>query len=616
MCGITGWVSHERDLTNSHHTLNNMTETMACRGPDASGTWIRRHVGLGHRRLAVIDLPGGVQPMTAQTSEGTIAIVYSGEVYNFGKLRSNLSGRGHRFRTNSDTEVVLRAYLEWGEDVAKHLNGMFAFAIWDERRSKLVLIRDRMGIKPLYYHPTRDGVLFGSEPKAILANSIASRVIDIESLYNLFLDTRAPDRTPWANIYEVQPGAIVVVTASGIRHHTYWTLRTMPHVDDMNTTVDTVRELMTDIVGRQLVADVPQCVLLSGGLDSSAISGLAAAHLSIHSEQLRTFSVQPSSPHGTIDPALADERRDSDYAQDVAGLIGSAHSNVALEANQIADIDVRRAVITARDMPSLGQMDASLYLLFKEVRNESIVALSGESSDEAFGGYHWFHDETVVNARTFPWSAKEQTPLYTPRALAAMLLPEIAGKLDVTARTADQYATAVADIEHVDGTGEFEKRMRTICNLALTRHVRLLLERKDRISMAVGLEVRVPFCDHRLIEYAYNIPWDLKAFDGREKSVLRHATKHVLPRSVISRTKRGFPATTDPSYTTGLQQQARELLAEHDHQVFTLLDRRWLQDATQKDSTNCSPWFSAEINLALDLYHWLEIYRPSLDLSR
>ncbi|SFB11672.1 asparagine synthase (glutamine-hydrolysing) [Amycolatopsis marina] len=613
MCGITGWVSFDSDLTGERAVVDAMTATMACRGPDDSGIWTREHVALGHRRLAIIDLPGGSQPMTVRTPGGTVAMVYSGEAYNFTELRADLHGRGHRFETDSDTEVVLRGYLEWGSAVAEHLNGMYSFAIWDERENRLVMIRDRMGIKPFYYYPTRDGVLFGSEPKAILANPRAARVVDADSLRELVALTKTPGWSLWKGMREVEPGTIVTVDNGGIRTRTYWQLPTAPHTDSRDDTVAHVRELLTDTVHRQLVADVPRCVLLSGGLDSSAITGLAAAHLGEQGERLRTFSVDFAGQEENFVPDELRDTPDSPYVRDVAQLVGSAQQNVMLNPDELTDPAVRRAVIRARDIPAgLGDMDVSLYLLFKAIRAESTVALSGESADEVFGGYRWFHDDRARMADTFPWLAAHNS-LTADRD--ALLRPEVRDLLDVRSYTADQYATAVAAVEHLDEADEFERRMRTVCRLHLTRFVRLLLDRKDRASMAVGLEVRVPFCDHRLVEYVYNTPWSLKTFDSREKSLLRHATSHVLPTSVVERVNSPYPSTQDPRYAAALQQQAKEVLAEHDGPVHELVDRDWLTEATQLDSATMPAATRQGLDRVLDLYHWFDLYRPQLDLA-
>ncbi|MFE6699769.1 asparagine synthase (glutamine-hydrolyzing) [Streptomyces sp. NPDC057718] len=618
MCGITGWISYDRDLTQQRVQLDAMTETMACRGPDASGAWLDRHAALGHRRLAVIDIEGGTQPMVVPTDDGPVAITYSGEVYNYTELRDELRRRGHRFLTRSDTEVVLHGYLEWGEAVAERLNGMFAFAVWDSRVEKLVMIRDRMGVKPLYYSGTDDGVLFGSEPKAILANALADRAVDLEGLRELVSFTQTPGSSVWCGMNEVVPGGVVTVDRSGLRERRYWTLPTRPHTDDQKTTIATVRELLEDIVGRQLVSDVPRCTLLSGGLDSSVITALAAAKLGRPGEhgepgeKVRSFAVDFA---GRENDFVADELRgttDAPYAREVGAHVGSHHRSIVLDHAAIADPAVRRAVITARDSPlSLGDMDASLYLLFQAIREQSTVALSGESADEVFGGYRWFHQPEVQAAQTFPWMA-----VFVSGARAQVsdrFNADITAALDLPTYIRDRYSDAVGEVERAEGESDHEMRMRVMCHLHLTRFVRMLLERKDRISMAVGLEVRVPFCDHRLVEYVYNTPWSMKSFDGREKSLLRAATADLLPASVLNRTKAPYPATLDPHYTGALLQQSKELLASDDP-VFDLVDRSWLEDITRQDSGAMPIDIRNGMERVLDLSTWLDIYRPEIRL--
>ncbi|AHH17963.1 asparagine synthase [Nocardia nova SH22a] len=614
MCGIAGWVAFSEDLTRRQADIDAMTETMACRGPDGRGTFVREHAALGHRRLAIIDLPGGTQPMSVSTPAGDVGLIYSGETYNFGELREQLRGLGHRFETDSDTEVVLHGYLQWGESVVDHLNGMYAFAIWDDREQKLVMIRDRMGIKPFYYYPTPDGVLFGSEPKAILANPLAARAVDLDGVRELFAMTKAPGWSLWKGMHEVLPGTLVTVDRNGIRTRTYWRLNAVEHTDGRDETVSHVRDLLTDIVDRQLISDVPRCVLLSGGLDSSAITGLAAARLARNGEQLRTFSVDFADQEQNFVPDEMRDTPDSPFVREVAALVRSAHEDVVLNPADLSDPAVRRAVITARDIPAgLGDMDASLYLLFAAIRKQSTVALSGESADEVFGGYRWFHDEVALKADTFPWLAFNSA--MTGESRWEILNPGLRERLALPEFVADQYATAVAEVEHLDGESEVEHRMRTVCHLHLTRFVRMLLDRKDRASMAVGLEVRVPFCDHRLVEYVYNTPWSLKTFDGREKSLLRHAAKHVLPDSVVQRVKSPYPSTQDPGYAAVLQQQAKEIAAAGDSPVFELIDRQWLERAVALDASQLDTHLRMGLDRIIDLHTWLELYSPELQLG-
>ncbi|WP_156754933.1 asparagine synthase (glutamine-hydrolyzing) [Actinokineospora pegani] len=608
MCGIVGWVSFDRDLGEHRKTLEAMTATMACRGPDGSGVHIDRHAAVGHRRLAVIDLPGGAQPMALDTPGGTLAMVYSGEAYNFRELRAELAGRGHRFRTDSDTEVVLHGYLEWGPAVAERLNGMYAFAVWDPREQKLVLVRDRMGIKPLYYHPTQDGVLFGSEPKAILANPLVERAVDADGLRELFTFVKTPGQAVWAGMREVVPGTVVTVDRSGLREHTYWSLPVREHTDDQDDSVAHVRELLDDIVRRQLIADVPRCVLLSGGLDSSAITALAAQRLD--PERVRSFAVDFTGQTENFVPDELRDTADTPFVHDVAQHVGSQHEDIVLDSTALADPDLRREVLTARDVPAgLGDVDASLHLLFKAIRERSTVALSGESADEVFGGYKWFHDPKAQRADTFPWLSAG------PAQLRPELLdPGVAAKLDLPAYVDSRYREAVAEVDQPDGAGDLERRMRLSCHLHLTRFVRALLDRKDRMSMAVGLEVRVPFCDHRLVEYVYNTPWSMKTFDHREKSLLRHATKDVLPQSVVDRVKSPYPSTQDLGYTEALQAQVRDVLSSSDDTVFTIVDREHVRGLVDAPAARAAAR-RHDLERTLDLALWLDLYKPAIHLS-
>jgi asparagine synthase (glutamine-hydrolysing) len=617
MCGITGWVSFDRNLTHEQAVLDEMTETMACRGPDARGTWTAPHAALGHRRLAVIDIEGGAQPMTIDLEGGhTLAMVYSGEAYNYTELRDELRRRGHRFRTDSDTEVVLRGYLEWGPAVADVLNGMYAFAIWDSRTETLTMVRDRMGIKPFYYFPTRDGVLFGSEPKAILANPLAERVVGLDGLREMFSFVKSPGNAVWEGMFEVLPGSLVTVDTNGHREHVYWSLHSTPHTDGQAETVTKVRELLDDIVRRQLVADVPRCVLLSGGLDSSALTALAAQQLRAQDQTVRTFAVDFV---GQAENFTADDLRptpDTPYVHDVAEHVASRHTDIVLDHAALADPDVRRTVVAARDLPTgLGDMDASLYLLFKAIREHSTVALSGESADEVFGGYRWFHQPEVQRADFFPWMVGANTMVGSEGERGTMIEPGLLSAMDLPNFLRDSYSTAVAEVEHLPGESEHERRMRVISHLHLTRFVRNLLDRKDRMSMAVGLEVRVPFCDHRLVEYVYNAPWALKTYDGREKSLLRGAARDVLPTSVAERVKSPYPSTQDPRYAATLQQHAKELLTEPDNPVFALVSHDWLVDAVSSDTAAVGQAARFGLERALNLAMWLDIYRPEVRTS-
>jgi asparagine synthase (glutamine-hydrolysing) len=475
------------------------------------------------------------------------------------------------------------------------------------------MIRDRMGIKPFYYYPTPDGVLFGSEPKAILVNPLAPARVRLDGLRELFTFVKTPGRAIWDGMREVEPGTVVTVDRSGLRRHVYWQLETRPHADDRDTTIVTVRSLLEDIVRRQLVADVPRCTLLSGGLDSSAMTALAARQLGEHGEKVRSFAVDFV---GQTDHFVADELRgtpDTPFVHDVARASATDHQDIVLDALALADLDVRAKVIRARDLPmGFGDMDSSLYLLFQAIREHSTVALSGESADEVFGGYQQFFDEEARSAETFPWLVRFRRDFGDD---ADVLRPDLTEALDLESYVADGYRTAVAGIRRLDGESDFEYRMRRICHLHLTRFVRVLLDRKDRTSMAVGLEVRVPFCDHRLVEYVYNAPWSLKSFDGREKSLLREATADLIPKSVYDRVKSPYPSTQDPKYAIALQEHAKDLLARPAHPVFDLVDRERVHQAAHRDTPQITQASRRGLERTLDLALWLDLYAPEVLLT-
>ncbi len=552
MCGITGWTDWSRDLGEQRSILERMTRTLAPRGPDAEGLWLSRHALLGHRRLAIIDLENGAQPMLAEAG-GRVALTYSGEVYNFRELRAELETLGQVFRTRSDTEVVLRAYLQWGEASFARLRGIYGFALWDEREQSLWLVRDRFGVKPLYYYPTAGGVLFASEPKAIFANPEANPVLDASGIAELFALTTAP--TPGHGLYkglrQVRPGQALRFDRNGVRELVYWALRAERHEEGAEDSAERAGQLLREAVAEQLVADVPLGSLLSGGLDSSAISAFAVAALDGDARRLPTFSVDfPGEGRGFV-PTPWQSSWDEPYAQLAANFLGTPHRTVLVAPEEVLEQD--EAVLQARDLPGWGELDASLYLLFRQVREHTTVALSGESVDEVFGGYPFFHDPSALAHDGFPWLAGKSGPWQ-------LLRREVAERVAAPEYIRARYREALAEVPRLDGEDAAQRRQREVAYLALSRWLPAMLERKDRMSMAVGLEVRVPFCDHRLVEYVWNLPWALKSVAGESKSLLRRALRGHLPQAILERRKSGFPANPDPRYLTLLRERVSRLL--------------------------------------------------------
>jgi asparagine synthase (glutamine-hydrolysing) len=615
MCGMAGWVSYEGNLRTQRDVIAAMTETMACRGPDAGGMFIDRHVGVGHRRLAVIDLAGGVQPMEVEEADHAIvSLIYTGEVYNFMELRDQLRQLGHRFKTSSDTEVVLHAYLQWGDRLAERLNGMFAFAIWDGRTEELLLVRDRMGVKPLFYYRTADGVLFGSEPKAILAHPMVQPRVNRDGLCELLVLAKNPEATIYAGMREVRPGQIVRVSHNGLTKRRYWMLGAYEHADDLHRTIRTVTELLEDIVERQIVADVPLCSLLSGGLDSSSVTALAQQAIARQQGgRLRSFSVDFTDHGADFVPNGFHKSSDTPFVRDFVSHVGCDHTEVVLDSKELANQDLNRLVMRASDFPLIlaGDMLSSLYRLFQAVRSESTVALSGESADEVFGGYTWFHDPKAINAETFPWLAATQGVLDGTQVLD----PGLVERLDLRSFCADSYTQAINETPHHDCEDAAERRMREISYLHLTRFVQSLLDRKDRLSMAVGLEVRVPFCDHRLVDYVFNIPWVLKTFDRREKSILRAATRQLLPNSIVEREKSPYPSTQDPAYEEAVRADLAAVLDDPSHPATCLLNKTAIEEMLARPLGRTSSLAErAGLERARSISAWVQDYGVALDL--
>ncbi|KAF1007423.1 MAG: Asparagine synthetase [glutamine-hydrolyzing] 3 [Luteibacter sp.] len=613
MCGIAGWLDFDHDIRERRAIVERMTQTLAARGPDGQGIWLDEHVGLGHRRLAVIDIAGGAQPMVHQDGgANVVALSYNGEIYNFAALRAELEAHGHRFSTRCDTEVVLKGYLQWQEGVLERLEGMFAFALWDAGRQQFLLARDFLGVKPLYYQRLGNGVVFGSEPKAILAHPDVRARTDEDGLRQVFVLARTPGATPYADIREVKPGEMLRFERTGMRSRHFWKLSARPHDDDLQRTVECVGELLETSVRGQIVSDVPLCTLLSGGLDSSAITAIAHEATAPQGQPMRTFSVDFVGQDGGFADDGPHKSHDTPFVRDFVRHVGCNHSEIVLESSELADASLDKVVMRASDLPLnlSGDMCSSLYRLFREVRRESTVALSGESADEIFGGYAWFHHPAVVNARMFPWLAMTGSVFHSGDILDHGLRE----RLRLKEFQADSYTQALGEVPRLEGESPRDARMRELAYLHMTRFLQFMLDRKDRMSMAVGLEVRVPFCDRALVDYVFNIPWDMKAFDGREKSVLRAAVQHRLPRSIVDRVKSPYPSTQDPAYERALRAKVSALLDNVAHPARGLFDERTFRRLVERpiDADRSLHYQRADLERVLSVADWIETYDVEL----
>ncbi|HHM5991859.1 TPA: asparagine synthase (glutamine-hydrolyzing) [Pseudomonas aeruginosa] len=603
MCGLAGWVDYTRKLDDEFPAIFAMTDTLALRGPDAEGIWKHRNALLGHRRLAVIDLSGGVQPMSYRFPTGQeVTLVYTGEVYNHDALRERLRRAGHEFRTRSDTEVVLHAYLQWGERCCEYLTGMFAFAVFDGRDGHLLLVRDRLGIKPLYYARHREGLLFGSEIKSILAHPEFAARLDAVGLVDLLTLSRGTSQTPFREVQELLPGHLLSWRPnSQAKLRRYWEVRRQEHADDLQSTVQRTRELVTRALGSQLHADVPVCSLLSGGLDSTALTGIAQRIAKAeHGGDINSFSVDFV---GQAEQFRSDDLRpdqDQPFALLAAQYIGSRHRTVLIDNAELVCERAREEVFRAKDVPfTFGDMDTSLHLMFGEIRRHSTVAISGEGADELFGGYGWFRDPQAVAAARFPWASRVRLP-------AGFIDAGFNRRCDLLQYQQASYDDGLRQVEHLAGDSPEERRMREFSHLHLKRWMVLLLERKDRLSMCNGLEVRVPYTDHELVEYVYNVPWSIKSRDGEEKWLLKRACADYVPEAVLKRRKSPYPTSANLGYERFLRGSVRRLLEDA---VFGIVSREFLAAELEHPEGYFNTQVSRHnLETALALEGWLRLY--------
>ena len=581
MCGIGGFVDYERDARRGGPILHGMKRTLTPRGPDAEGTYFDEDTALIHRRLIVIDPECGKQPMCSP--ERNTILIYNGELYNTPELRTELMSRGHEFVGHSDTEVLLHAYLEWKTDAFARLNGIFAFAIWEKRERRLTLCRDRLGVKPLFFAPIRNGLTFGSTIDTVLCHPEIEPALDEDGLRTLLLlgPARPPESGVFRQISSLMPGHFAVLTPEAFTDHTYWKLEAHEHEDDLPTTVERTHTLICDAARRQLVSDVPLACFLSGGLDSSILSMLAAKDYAARGETLHTWSVDYRDNDKYFTKSIFQPNSDDSYIDQMVDFLSTHHHRVVLEPEALCAALL--PATDARALPGMADVDSSLLLFCAAVkRGGTTVCLSGECADELFGGYPWYHREEILFEDTFPWSRSVGLRL-------GLLTPDAVRNGEEFVH--QHYRDTCARAPRLPSDDKKAARMREMFVLNLDWFMATLLDRKDRMSMYSGLEVRVPFCDHRIVEYAYNMPWDFKSLEGREKGIVRRAFADELPKEIVYRKKSPYPKTFHPVYTRLCADYVRRIFEDNTSVAASLFDRNAVQKLMQRPESLAEPWF-------------------------
>lgn len=599
MCAISGIIG----LSAEPEVIHKMLKTMARRGPDGENYFQEDDAALLHSRLAIIDPQGGRQPMELEWEGERYCLVYNGELYNTAELRRDLENLGHLFRGHSDTEVVLHAYAQYGWECVHHFNGIFALAVWERKRRRMFLARDRIGVKPLFYSRYHGGLLFASEMKTILAYPGFPARLGRTGVAQLILlgPGRLPGSGVFEDIQELEPGCMAFFEAGTWEMTRYWKLQDRVHTDSFEQTAEQVRFLVEDAVLRQMVSDVPIGTFLSGGLDSSIITAICAGKMREQGQRLSTFSVDYQNNDQYFQANKFQPNTDSVYIQCMVDAQQTVHEKTVLTPEDL--VGALEAATIARDLPGMADVDFSLLTFCGRIRKRVKVALSGECADEIFGGYPWYRDPEVRERAGFPWAQNTEQR-------AALLNRDIGRNPEEFVM--DAYNQTCRESDILPGTSPEERRMKEMVNLNFRWFMQTLLDRKDRMSMYHGLEVRVPFCDYRIAEYLYGVPWEFKDYQGREKGLLRRAVEGLLPEQVLYRKKSPYPKTFDPRYAELISHRMQELL-EKDAPLWQLVSKEAVKTFLHTDSP--WPWYGQLMRKPqtmayfLQLDFWLRHYR-------
>lgn len=607
MCGIAGILSSDIDLRGEKLLVEKMGKTLKKRGPDAAGIYLTPEVALVHRRLSVIDVENGAQPMHF----GKYVIVYNGEIYNTDEVRKELEGFGYKFDTHCDTEVVLKAYDKWGNESVKKLNGIFAYAIYDKKENSLFACRDRIGVKPFFYNKTKNTFSFASKIDTLLCQPYVKSAVDEEGLYEIFMlgPAKTIGKAIFKDICELPPAFCLTYKNGEIKTYPYWKLEAKEFDENEETAAEHTYLLVKDSIERQLVSDVPLSTFLSGGLDSSIISKIASDKYKESGKTLDTYSVDYTDNDKYFKKSLFQPNKDSDYIDVISSYIGSNHHNIVLNNVDVANA-LEEAVIE-RGVPGFVDIDSSLMLFCKEVKKDFTVCLSGECADEIFAGYPWYHKKEVLFENVFPWARNTNI---RQRILKNGFLSDGEEYLQ------SAYKNTLKNISYLESDDKINKRMREMFVLNLNWFMQTLLARKDNMSMASSLEVRVPFCDYRLVEYAYNMPWNIKALDGREKGILRKAFENDLPKEIAWRKKSPYPKTHNPAYFARVKELLAIALTDKSTPLMDWIDIDNLYLLLQNPDSLPEPWYGQLMGIPqiaayiYQIYAWIKHYNVEFEI--
>ncbi len=611
MCGIAGFckigINFLEKEKEWEKILNSMNKAQKHRGPNEEGTFITKHCGLAHVRLSIRDLLNGTQPMTRYFKNKKFTIVYNGEIYNTTSLREELIREGAIFKTTSDTEVILFGHLIFGEEFVKKLNGIFSYAIWDETKKELLIFRDRIGVKPLFYTLSGGFLVFSSEIKGLFEFPGVKKRLDNEGLCEIFGlgPAKTPGKGVFKDVFEVLPGHFLKINMNMIKQVQYWKLESRPHKDSLKETVEKTEFLIKDAVKKQLVSDIPVCTFLSGGVDSSLVSSIASLELKKSGKQLNTFSFDFSENDKFFQSNSFQPSQDRPWVEKMVEFLKTNHTYLECDSEDL--VNNLFEVVKARDLPCMADVESSLLYFCSKVSRKNKVALTGECADEIFGGYPWFYDEKMFKANTFPWSLN-----LSHRKI--LLSDDFLNKINLDEYVQQRYCETIAKTPRLEGENKEQTRRRELAFLNLNWFMITLLDRMDRTSMHCGLEARVPFADHRILEYVFNVPWNFKCCGGVVKGLLRKAGEKYLPEEVLYRKKSPYPKTYNPKYEKMLKDLMLEVISNNNSPICNFLDKKKVEKFLKTPADYKTPWYGQlmagpqMIAYMLQINYWLLKY--------
>lgn len=596
MCAILGWINYDEDLEDKVPLFHDMLSLMNCRGKDDTGYYITDNIMLGHKRLAIMDLENGHQPMKYMN----YTIVFNGEIYNADKIRDELINYGYSFDSHCDTEVIIKGFHCFGVEILDKLEGIFAFCIYNSEDDSLFLARDRFGVKPLYYSYVNSNFIFSSSIKSILKSGVVDATLDLKKLGEILAlgPSKRLGSGVFLDINELRPAHYMIFKKGRVKVKRYWNVKSKRCNDTFEDASKLVNKYLTDSIRRQMVSDVDIATLLSGGLDSSIISAVVSLN---KEDTLTTYSIDYEDNDKYFKKNNFQVARDNDFIKIMSDRFNTNHISKVI--SQIDVVEYLRDTLILRDYPGMIDIDSSLYWFSKEISKDYKVILSGEVADEIFGGYPWFYKDELNERKSFPWINNID---YREK----LINKNLRKRLNIKRILSKEYKRTIRELRFRD---RFDKYKR-LFYVNMTHFMTTLLDRKDRMTMGATIEARVPFADTKLVEYLWNLPFDYKYRDGKEKYLLKYAFKDIIPDEVLNRKKNPYPKSHNPIFCKMVSDLLRERLKNKDSILYKVFDISMIDKLLDDNSSDEVPWFGQLMmrpQLIAYLYQfdlWIELY--------